>query len=1132
MSDPRHPLIAENVVSDAADASTFLLPTGTVTFLLTDVEHSTASWEAAPEAMAKAISRHYEILADAVGSHRGVRPVEQGEGDSIVAAFSRGVDAVAAALNAQQQLASESWPKGVDLRVRMALHTGDAQLRDAFNYYGPTVIRAARLRALAHGAQTIASRATRDLVADGLPLGASWRDLGTHRLKDLGRPEHVFQLCHVDLPDSFAPLAGLDSTRNNLPGQLTTFVGRERELAEAGALVDEHRLVTLTGSGGCGKTRLALQLAAERTDRFPGGVWYVELATLAGSGTVARQVADVLRVPEDPETSLLDVLAQRLADDQVLLVLDNCEHLLDDCAVLVDTLSRQDPGLVIIATSRQPLDVPGEIVWRVPSMTVPAHVASDSLEAVGACDAVRLFCDRAARGRPGFALSAGNAAAIATICERVDGIPLAIELAAAHVRTMALDEIVAGLDNRFHLLTGGSRTLLPRQQTLEASVDWSYDLLTEDEQRVFGTLSVFSAPFTAEAAAAVSDADALATRDSLAALVDRSLIQLDDDRVPARYRYLETVKAYGRARLRDGGNADSTHDRHLRYFLDAAERSQDGLIGHDEDAWLGRLDLEHDDMRTALEWASATIAQDDLLRLVSALGPYWHTRGHAREAQAWFDRALTEGQTAADELRGRVLWASAYQAIYTQDVEFGIGRAEAALELAERAGDLRTIARCTDSLATLQQYADPAGAQPTFLEAAALAEAQGDIWCQIDCLQKAAYSDFYRDRWPEAIDGSIEVERLASSLGNRLFLAYNDLVHGTAAWRQGHWEDAKRRLRDALDRALELGEPMTIASPATLLYWIEIQSRNVEAAQGIRAEVQDALGDKLADSMVGALLACVEAITVLDADDPEAAAAVLSAVCEGLLNERVLFPTSMFMPLLALAQMGAGDHREAQHTIDRLRGVAEDLQSVSASADADRVAALLARREGRPDLAGPLARSALTGYLGLGLRVHAAETLELLGGLLVDLGNAASGLRLLTAAAQISRDNDWGPTWGVSPLTGSADIAAARDVLGDRAVEVEAEGAALTLEQAAELAMPRPRHAQAPLDGLAESQPDRARGRRPPGRRQDEPGDRVGTHDLSRNGEDARLARADQARTRHPIRNRRRVRKARVTRLS
>src|SRR5262245_7081027 len=244
MNDPRDALATEGKVSTAPDAATFILPTGTVTFLLTDVERSTVGWEAAPEAMAKAISRHYEILADSVGSHRGVRPVEPGEGDSIVAAFSRGVDAVAAALDAQQRLAAEAWPDGIELQVRMALHTGDAQLRDAFNYYGPTVIRTARLRGLAHGAQTIASRATRDLVADALPPGASWRDLGSHRLKDLGRPEHVFQLCHPDLRDDFPPLTGLDATRNNLPAQLTTFVGRDRELAEAGALIDEHRLVT------------------------------------------------------------------------------------------------------------------------------------------------------------------------------------------------------------------------------------------------------------------------------------------------------------------------------------------------------------------------------------------------------------------------------------------------------------------------------------------------------------------------------------------------------------------------------------------------------------------------------------------------------------------------------------------------------------------------------------------------------------------------------------------------------------------------------------------------------------------------------------------------------------------------
>ena len=378
------------------------------------------------------------------------------------------------------------------------------------------------------------------------------------------------------------------------------------------------------------------------------------------------------------------------------------------------------------------------------------------------------------------------------------------------------------------------------------------------------------------------------------------------------------------------------------------------------------------------------------MRLVSALGPYWHTRGHSREAQAWFDRALSEGQTAPDELRASVLWASAYQAIYTKDVEFGIGRAEAALELAERVGDLRTVARCMDSLASLQQYSDPAGAQPTLLEAAALAEAQGDIWNQIDCLQKAAYSDYYRDRWPEAIDGSIEVERLASSIGSRLFLSYNDLLYGTAAWRQGHWEEAKRRLREALDVALQARrtDDDRLSRNAAVLDRDPESKPRGRAGRPRRGAGRAGREARRLDGRRPAGVPSRRSRSSME-EIPRRPRQSSSVVCEGLLNGGVLFPTSMFMSLLALAQMASGDHREAQHTIDRLRGIADDLQSASATADADRAAALLARREGRPDLAGPLARSALTGYLGLGLRVSATETLELIGGTLVDLGNAA-----------------------------------------------------------------------------------------------------------------------------------------------
>ena len=370
---------------------------------------------------------------------------------------------------------------------------------------------------------------------------------------------------------------------------------------------------------------------------------------------------------------------------------------------------------------------------------------------------------------------------------------------------------------------------------------------------------------------------------------------------------------------------------------------------------------------------------------MSALGPYWHAHGHGREAEAWFDRALTEAPTAPDELRARVVWASAYQAIYTSDTQFGIGRAQAALELAERATSVRSLG-APDSLATHRQWSDPAGAQPILLEAAALAEAQGDIWCQIDCLQKAAYSDYYRDRWPEAIEGSIEVERLASSIGNRLFLSYNDLLYGTAAWRQGNWEEAKRRLRKALDAGLELGEPMTIASPATLLFWIELRSGNPEAAGGVRAEVQDVLGEKLAETMVGSLLSCVEAVTILELGDPEPADSSVNAVCDALLADGVLFPTSLFLPLLAVAQMAAGDLREAQRTIDRLRASPTTYRVPPRPATPTTwqrswlggKAVRISRRPLRVALS-PCTSSS-------GLRPLAVEALEIVGGCLVDLG--------------------------------------------------------------------------------------------------------------------------------------------------
>ncbi len=465
-----------------AGASTGLpvspLPSGTVTFLLTDVEDSTRQWEAAPAAMAAAIARHYALLDDAIAAHGGVRPVEQGEGDSVVAAFTLASDALAAALDAQCRLRAEAWPDGVGLAVRMAVHTGEAELRDEGNYFGPTVIRCARLRAIAAGGQVLVSGATADLVGDRLPANGSLLDRGLHRLKDLGRPERVFELRHPDVPAADTPLRSLDNLPNNLPVQLTSFVGRTEELTALRALLPTTRLLSVNGAGGCGKTRLAVQLAADVLDRYAGGTWLVELATLNDPERVPATIAAALGERE-LSGDLVEAIAIRVGNRPTLVVLDNCEHLLDAVATVADALLRRSESLTLVATSREPLGVPGETAWRVPSMPAPDPANLQPVETFSQFDAVRLFLDRATKARPNFALTADNAAAVAQICHRLEGIPLAVELAAARVRSLPVETVAAGLDDRFRLLTGGARTVLPRQQTLQASVDWSYDLLSD-----------------------------------------------------------------------------------------------------------------------------------------------------------------------------------------------------------------------------------------------------------------------------------------------------------------------------------------------------------------------------------------------------------------------------------------------------------------------------------------------------------------------------------------------------------------------------------------------------------------------------------------------------------------------------
>ena len=671
------------------------LPTGTVTLLLADVEGSVRLWEADRAAMRTAMKALEELADEAVQEHGGARPVEQGEGDNLVAAFVRASDAVACAVGIQT--ATERASDAVRPRFRMAVHTGEVELRDEGRYDGETVNRCARLRDSGHGGQVLLSRTTHDLVADRLPDGVTLTRLGTYRLRDMARPEEVYQVDHPDLGSTFPPLRTLGGPPNNLPRQLTSFIGREAEMAAVTEILTEARLLTLTGSGGCGKTRLGVQVAASLLDDYPDGVWWVDLARVSDPTLVAGALAVVLGVQEPLAASVAEAVRGHLSTSHSLLVLDNCEHLIEACAELAGGLLGSCPGVRILATSREPLGVLGEVAWRVPSLEVPeegeANVAS-----LSQCEAVRLFIDRALQVRPNFQVTNDNAPAVAEICSRLDGIPLAIELAASRTRMMTPDQIVAGLGDRFRLLTGSGRGLLPRHQTLRASVEWSYDLLGPGEQTMLDRLSVFRGSFTLDAAEDVCTGEGIEriqVLELLSDLVDRSLVQVEEEQREARYRLLETIRQYGAERL--AGDEDEVRTRHLDHYVALAERAEPGLEGSELMDWLDRLDLELSNLRAAMDHGQRSGQQEKVLRIAAAAWKHWMIRGYITEGHARVEVAM-EAPGIDPLVRARALVGVCQNAILEYSPTWALAFAEEALTLAREVGDERTVGR---ALATL-----------------------------------------------------------------------------------------------------------------------------------------------------------------------------------------------------------------------------------------------------------------------------------------------------------------------------------------------------------------------------------------------------------------------------------------------
>jgi predicted ATPase/class 3 adenylate cyclase len=593
------------------------LPTGTVTFLFTDLEGSTRLWEERPEAMHTALARHDEIVREAIEGRGGT--VVKTTGDGAHAAFPVADAAIAAAVDAQVALGDEHWEATGPLRVRMGVHTGPAEQR-AGDYFGPALNRAARLASVAHGGQVVVSQATADLARDALPRGYELVDLGEHRLRDLSRAEHLFQVGAGGLQRDFPRLRSLDAFPGNLPIARTALIGRRRALRRLAQVLAEHRLVTLTGVGGVGKTRLAVQLAADVLDRFPDGAWLVALESIRDPVLVPSVVAAALEIAERPGRPVTETLRDAIGSRELLVVLDNCEHLLDASARLVDGLLDACAGLRVVATSREALGVEGEQSWPTPSLGLPD--AGSDLEEVAWSDAVALFVERARAVRPEFELSPANAAAVTALCARLDGIPLAIELAAARISALSSQEILERVDQRFLLLTGGSRTALERHQTLQAAVDWSYDLLDETERRFFARLSVFAGGFTLDAARAVAadeNTAELVVLDLVDSLVAKSMVLAEGSDASVRYRLLETLRQYARDRLAATGDAATTRARHARYYLEFVEALRPSIFGPRQLAAWDREATELGNLRAGFNWMLETGDGAGALQLAGAL---------------------------------------------------------------------------------------------------------------------------------------------------------------------------------------------------------------------------------------------------------------------------------------------------------------------------------------------------------------------------------------------------------------------------------------------------------------------------------------------------------------------------------